>query len=93
MDFTRRQLLKMGFYAGAGLMIPWKFRMNKAYAVTQGPGLSNPAMQPLFTEIVPNALDPGFIYRLKKGAIDVAVAPSVQFTGLVGPDGITQVRI
>jgi FtsP/CotA-like multicopper oxidase with cupredoxin domain len=62
------------------------------FAATQGPGLSDPALQPKFTEIVPNALDPGFIYDLgKANKIKVAVGQSVQHTGLVGIDGVTPV--
>ena len=59
----------------------------RAFAATQGPGLSDPAAQPLFQAIVPNALDPGFIYQPKKGWIDVGVAPATHMTGLVGLGG------
>jgi len=88
---TRRQVLKAGLYGGAGLMLPWRFRMPTALAATQGPGLSDPAMQPKFTNLVPNALDPSFIYDTSKGKIKVAVGQTVQDTGLVAPDGKTPV--
>jgi FtsP/CotA-like multicopper oxidase with cupredoxin domain len=60
-------------------------------AATQGPGLSDPALQPKFTNHVPNALDPGFIYDTAKGKIKVGVGQTVQHTGLVGSDGTTPV--
>jgi FtsP/CotA-like multicopper oxidase with cupredoxin domain len=53
--------------------------------------LSNPELQPLFTNPVPNALHPGFIYDTSKGSIKVQVSQSVQYTGLVGTDGVTPV--
>jgi FtsP/CotA-like multicopper oxidase with cupredoxin domain len=80
---TRRQVLKAGMIGGAGLMLPWKFKLPRAFAATQGPGLSDPAMQPKFAATVPNALDPGFIYDTSKGKIKVAVGQTVQQTGLV----------
>jgi FtsP/CotA-like multicopper oxidase with cupredoxin domain len=64
---------------------------RRAFAATQGPGLSDPAMQPKFVNAVPNALDPGFIYDTARGKIKVAVGPTVQQTGLVAPDGVTPV--
>ena len=64
---------------------------RRAWAATQGPGLSDPAMQPKFANYVPNALDPGFIYDTSKGQIKVQVSQSVQNTGLVGTDGVTPV--
>ncbi len=88
---TRRQVLKAGMIGGAGLMLPWKFKLPRAFAVTQGPGLSDPALQPKFEAMVPNALDPGFIYDTSKGKIKVAVGQTVQQTGLVGIDGVTPV--
>jgi FtsP/CotA-like multicopper oxidase with cupredoxin domain len=88
MDFkkwklTRRQLIKAGLISGAGMMLPWKFKVPRAFAVDQGPGLSDPALQPKFTELVPNALHPGFIYNTRRGKIKVAVGQTVQYTGLV----------
>jgi FtsP/CotA-like multicopper oxidase with cupredoxin domain len=91
---TRRQVLKAGLAGGAGMLLPWKFRLPRAFAATQGPGLSDPAMQPKFVATVPNALDPGFIYSPSRGPISkikVAVGQTVQMTGLVGPDGVTPV--
>ena len=91
-QFTRRQLLKTGLAGGAGMMLPLKF--NLANAMTAGPGLSDPSMQPKFVVFVPNALDPGFIFsprNANKNTYRIDVGQTVQFTGLVAPDGITPV--
>lgn len=89
---NRRQFVETGLVVGAGFMVPWRLGMRFAGAVTQGAGLSDPAKQPKFTEIVTNALDPSFIYDTKKGKINVSVDQAVQMTGLVGgPDGVTPV--
>lgn len=89
---SRRQFLKLTGATGAAFMINTKFGyLQRALAVTQGPGLSNPALQPKFANFVPNALDPGFIYNPKKGKIKVAVGETVQYTGLLAPDGVTPV--
>ena len=88
---SRREFLKLsGASAGALMALRYGF-LGSAFAATQGPGLSNPAVQPKFSAVVPNALDPGFIFNTKKGNITVDVAQTVQMTGLVGPDGITPV--
>ena len=93
MQTTRRDFIKMGAAAGAGLYMSTKMGwVRVAGAATQGPGLSDPAMQPKFANAVPNALDPGFIYDTgKKGKVKVAVGQSSQMTGLVGTDGVTPV--
>lgn len=59
---TRRQILKTGMYTGAGLILPWHFN-RKAYAEALAVGLSDPAIQPKFVEMAPNALDPGFLFK------------------------------
>jgi FtsP/CotA-like multicopper oxidase with cupredoxin domain len=90
---TRRDFLKLGAAAGAGLYISTKAGwMRIAGAATAAAGLSDPALQPKFANPVPNALDPGFIYDTgKMGKIKVAVGQTVQNTGLVAPDGVTPV--
>ena len=89
---TRRQFIQYTGLAGAGAWAHSKLGwIRRAYGSTQGPGLSDPAMQPKFASPVPNALDPSFIYDTSKGKIKVAVGQSVQYTGLVGTDGITPV--
>jgi FtsP/CotA-like multicopper oxidase with cupredoxin domain len=89
---TRRRFIQGTTILGAAAMLPYWPR--RAFGATQGPGLSDPAMQPKFANAVPNALDPGFIYDTGKGPvgkIKVAVGETVQMTGLVGPDGLTPV--
>jgi spore coat protein A len=99
---SRRQFFKLTAATGMGLAIsgtvaqtsrrgPFRFGAQRAFAATQGPGLSDPAMQPKFEAPVPNALDPGFIYDTSKGKIKVAVGQTALQTGLVAPDGITPV--
>jgi FtsP/CotA-like multicopper oxidase with cupredoxin domain len=61
--------------------------VRNAYAVTQGPGLSDPAIQPKFANPVPNALSPAFVFDTSKGKIKVAASQAVQHTGLIGLDG------
>ena len=89
---SRRDFLKLSGASAAALYAAThgKFLLH-VLGATQGPGLSDPAAQPKFTNAVPNALDPGFIFNTKKGKITVDVAQSVQMTGLVGPDGVTPV--
>jgi len=96
---SRRQFLKVGAATGAGLLVPWsasrkgslRLGVQRAFAATQGPGLSDPAFQPKFAQLVPNALNPAFIYDTSKGSIKVAVGQAIQETGLVAPDGVTPV--
>ncbi|MGB5344039.1 MAG: multicopper oxidase domain-containing protein [Thermoanaerobaculia bacterium] len=91
--FSRRRFIQGTTVLGAASLMPrW---VRKAWAETQGPGLSDPFEQPKFMNPVPNALDPGFIYQTQRTGkihkIKVAVGQSVQMTGLVGPDGVTPV--
>jgi len=89
---TRRDFIKLTAASGAGAWLASNVGfMTRAMAVPQGPGLSDPAFQPKFATFVPNALDPGFVYKPKKGKIKVAVGQTMQHTGLVGPDGVTPV--
>jgi spore coat protein A len=87
---TRRDFLKMSGAAGVSIYL-LRNRTFQALATTQGPGLSDPATQPKFAAVVPNALDPDFIYDTNKGHIKVAVGQTVQYTGLVGTNGVTPV--
>ncbi len=96
MKLTRRQFISYVGAGGAGVLVFGGRTVGllggpSATAATQGPGLSDPAMQPKFATPVPNALDPGFVYDVKKGKITVSVRQAVQQTGLVGPDGVTTV--
>ena len=93
---SRRDFLKIGAAAaGAGMMAPWhvsaqqagfSLGFKNAQAVPLGIGLSDPAMQPKFVEVAPNALDPGFMYTPDaSGEYTVGVGPTTQNTGLVDP--------
>ena len=90
---TRRQVLKAGLIGGAGLVLgPAGFMRRMASAVPAAPGLglSDPALQPKFTNMVPDALSPGFIYQPdKKGRYKIKIGPATTFTGL--EDGGVQV--
>jgi spore coat protein A len=46
-------------------------------------GLIDPAVQPLFEEMVPNPLDPSFIYDTSGGFIEISVSEGETETGLV----------
>ena len=96
---SRREFFKLSAATGLGLAVTGTAagtRLGRGFAprvlaATQGPGLSDPAMQPKFQAVVPNALDPGFIYDTSKNKIKVAIGQMVQYTGLVAPDGETPV--
>ncbi len=100
---SRRQFFKLTAATGVGMAVSgtsvqtsrrgtFRFGARPAFAATQGPGLSDPAIQPKFQAVVPNALDPGFVYDIKNsGKVKVAVGQTAQMTGLVAPDGVTPV--
>jgi len=50
-------------------------------------GLIDPAMQPMFSVMLPNPLDPSFIYNTSSGYIEVSVSEGEVETGLVDADG------
>jgi spore coat protein A len=93
---SRRQILKAGLYGGAGIMMPWKLRFPKAYAevLASGLDLSDPALQPKFVELAPNALDPGFLFKdlnengmpAHKPNFSIKAAETIQKTGLINPN-------
>ena len=83
----RRDFLKLTGAAGVAASLPLSTWIARARAEGLIEGLSDPALQPKFTEYVPNALDPGFIYDTSRGKIKVAVGPTVQQTGLVDANG------
>jgi hypothetical protein len=66
------------------------FILSTVTTVTAGPasaGLIDPLAQTLFLEIVPNPLDPSFIYDTSTGTIEVGVSSGETETGLVASDG------
>ena len=92
MKINRRDFLKLTGVSSIALYAATRGNsLRQVFAAPQIPGLSDPALQPKFANLVPNALDPGFIYQPKKGKIKVGVGQTTQFTGLVAPDGFTPV--
>lgn len=92
----RREFLtlavKSAMAAGLTSAIPVSLlRSRTSHAALLAAGLSDPATQPLFTKLVPNALAAGFKYVPQNGKLDIAMAQTVQWTGLVGADGVTEV--
>jgi spore coat protein A len=86
----RREFSKIMAAAGASTLLPW----HKLRATPAALGLSDPAIQPKFVNLVPDALAPGFKYEVRnpnKAKFKVAMGQTVQMTGLVGPDGVTPV--
>lgn len=91
--FSRRGFLKSTAAVGAGLIAPSIWTTRKSRAEIAAPGLSDPALQPKFTEIVPNALDPGFLFRdfnvdgkpSQKPNFHIRASKTKQQTGLIDP--------
>ena len=92
---TRRSFIKAGAYAGFGAIFPWHQLMRGAHAVPLIPGLSNPALQPKFTTLAPNALAPEFRFTKlkkfkklkKKQNLKISIAQYLHHTGLVDANG------
>lgn len=82
--------MRTGF-AGVGLaLMPGGFRRMDVHAAPAAPGLSDPALQPKFVNLVPDALNPAFIYQPyneKKSRYKIDVGVAVQQTGLVNAVG------
>ena len=86
--------IKSAMAAGYTSMIPASLLYsNNAEAKSLLRGiLSNPARQPLFENLAPNALAKSFKYKIKDDQIEIYAAQSIQYTGLVGgEDGMTPV--
>ena len=90
---TRRQLIKAGLISGAGMMMPLRFLPRKAFGVPAAAGLSDPALQPKFVELAPNALDPGFLFKdlnqnggpVQQPNFSIRARETTQQTGLINP--------
>jgi len=83
----RRKFIQASLATATALGLPWPGIMRRAFADTLGPGLSNPALQPKFVELVPNALDPGFFYVPGARSLRVGIGATAQQTGLVDAAG------
>jgi len=62
---------------------------HSSRAALAAAGLSDPAVQPLFTARAPNALAAGFKYRPVNNKLKIFMSQSRQKTGLVAADGVT----
>ena len=91
----RRQFLKLSAAAGAAFAVPGFVVRGDRSQVAQAarlyvpaaPGLSDPALQPKFEQLAPNALNPGFLFAplkngSKAGQFNLSVRQTRQQTGL-----------
>jgi len=78
--------IKAAMAAGYTSAIPYSLlKTHTAHAATLAAGLSDPAMQPLFTNLAPNAMAAAFKYvPTKKDKLTIGVSQTQQMTGLVG---------
>jgi FtsP/CotA-like multicopper oxidase with cupredoxin domain len=84
---TRREFIRLSGATSAAMLIA-QMRFMNASAVPAALGLSDPALQPKFKYMVPDALSPGFIFSPdKKGRYKVKVGAAVHYSGLEGADG------
>lgn len=89
---TRRRFIQTSAFAGAASLVPWG-GLRKVLGATAAPGLSDPALQPKFVELAPNALDPGFLFKdlnqnggpVQKPNFSIRIKETVQETGLINP--------
>jgi FtsP/CotA-like multicopper oxidase with cupredoxin domain len=76
--------VKAAMAAGYTAAIPASLlRTHTAHAAVAAAGLSDPAMQPLFINPVPNALAAAFKYVPNKNRLSIITAQTTQYTGLV----------
>lgn len=59
-------------------------KTQTAHAALLSAGLSDPAAQPLFTNLAPNAMAAGFKYVPNKNKLSIFMGQTTQMTGLVG---------
>jgi FtsP/CotA-like multicopper oxidase with cupredoxin domain len=89
----RRDFLKITGAASVTATLPFTQFVNHARAVRAAYGLSDPALQPKFVELAPNALDPAFLYKdlnenggpAFKPDYSVYAGQTIQETGLINP--------
>jgi spore coat protein A, manganese oxidase len=83
---TRRQFIKYSGLTGFALYADSKLGwVRKAFATPAAAGLSDPALQPKFTNLVPDALNPGFKILTPTSNdkfLKVFAGASIQNTGL-----------
>ncbi len=83
-----RSAMAAGFTAAIPASI---LRSASARGALLAAGLSDPAAQPLFTNLAPNALAGAFKYVPKNGKLRIIMDQHLQWSGLVGADGLTPV--
>lgn len=81
--------IKTAMAAGFTGAIPVSLlKTHTAHAAILAAGLSDPAAQPLFTNLAPNALSAGFKYIPKNNKLLIVASQAVQMTGLVDDNGV-----
>ena len=84
---SRRRFIQTAAGATAFIAAGPFARLPLAGAIPLAVGLSDPATQPKFINLVPNAADPSFAHRGNKNRYNIEVGPGVQQTGLVDSFG------
>jgi spore coat protein A len=82
---TRRQFVKVSAASGAVVYLNLLEGLDLAGAAPTAAGLADPALQPKFSTLAPNALDPSFIFRSPNNKYKIAMQQQVQRTGLIDP--------
>ncbi len=93
MAMTRRELLRSSGAAVAAYTLVGRIGTGVAGAVPLAARLSDPALQPTFVELAPNALDPAFLFKdlnergrpSQKPDFSLRAGETVQRTGLIEP--------
>jgi FtsP/CotA-like multicopper oxidase with cupredoxin domain len=94
MALSRRDFIKLsGVSAGAAFYFNALGGWGRAYAAPLAAGLSDPALQPKFVELAPNALDPGFLFKdlnanggpVQRPNFSLRARETSQETGLIDP--------
>ncbi|NNE72387.1 MAG: multicopper oxidase domain-containing protein [Acidimicrobiales bacterium] len=85
---SRRYFLKASAATGGAVYFNLMAGLDPAAGVPLASKLSDPALQPKFVELAPNALDPAFRFEPlasgpRAGHFDIYARPGVQQTGLV----------
>ncbi|GGB80846.1 spore coat protein A [Marinobacterium zhoushanense] len=79
--------IRSAMAAGLTASIPLALlRAHSSHAALLGAGLSDPAMQPLFEHLAPNALASSFKYVPQAAQLSIRMAQVTHWTGLLGPD-------
>ena len=87
-NVRRRDFLKITGAAGIATTAPFTSWGARARAIRLTNQLSDPARQPKFVSLAPNALDPGFKYTVAaNGEFTVGVGPTLHDAGLLNHGG------